>query len=120
MSTYLYPARTDGLLATYSLRSQVFLVLHSPIHHMLHHITIALAVYDIVLCLPQEVRGIWRRKWGTVTILYPIIRYGVTFVTCMQLVDGKSLNVSIPYFLVVRVEAKVLFSQRCAMTPTFI
>lgn len=36
---------------------------------------LALGVYDALLFFPQEVRCIWNRRCGTVTILYLFIRY---------------------------------------------
>ena len=40
---------------------------------------IALTVYDLFLSLSLELRGIWRRKFGTGTILYLSTRYGAIF-----------------------------------------
>ena len=37
---------------------------------------IALAVYDLILSFPAELRGIWKRQFGTGTILYLSVRYG--------------------------------------------
>ena len=32
--------------------------------------------YDVLLSLSQEIKCIWRRKTGVVTILYLFVRYG--------------------------------------------
>ena len=37
---------------------------------------IALVVYDLILSFPMELKGIWKRRFGTGTILYLSIRYG--------------------------------------------
>ncbi|KAK7695254.1 hypothetical protein QCA50_002444 [Cerrena zonata] len=59
----------------------------------------SLAVYDIGLTLPQEVRCIWQRKFGTVAMLYLTIRYGTIFITFSRVFDGFYLYPTIPGLL---------------------
>lgn len=50
------------------------------------HFSLALTVYDTLISFPQEAKCIWKRKIGTVTILYVLIRYGIILDLVMQLV----------------------------------
>ena len=42
----------------------------------------------MILALPQEVRCIWRRKFGTVTVLYTLIRYGTLINMVVNTLDA--------------------------------
>ena len=36
----------------------------------------ALGIYDAIIAFSQEYRCIWKKKYGVVTVLYLVIRYG--------------------------------------------
>lgn len=48
----------------------------------------ALVAYDALLSFPKEARCMWNRRFGAVTILYPLIRYGTIVDILLQVLDG--------------------------------
>ena len=60
---------------------------------------IALAVYDLVLSFPVELKAIWNRKFGMGALLYLSIRYGtiisMLFEVLQSLLVTEGLIVSI-------------------------
>ena len=57
---------------------------------------IALVVFDTIQSLPQEVLCVWRRKWGTVTVLYLCIRYGTVLNMSLRVYEKFNLLTTIP------------------------
>ena len=57
-----------------------------------------MVVYDAVLSLSQEIKYIWGRKAGVVTILYLFVRYGMIIDMIFQILNGiyvfKTVSVS--------------------------
>ena len=60
---------------------------------------VALAVYDVVLSFPMELKAVWKRRFGTGTFLYLSIRYGTViamlFGNFQRLLITENLIVSI-------------------------
>lgn len=62
---------------------------------------IALAIYDLFLSFSTELGAIWKRKFGTGTVLYLLIRYGTIPNFTFQVLN----NIFVPSTLLVSVEA---------------
>ena len=45
-------------------------------------------MYDFLLSFPREVESIWRRKFGVITILYLVIRYGTLVEMSLNVLEG--------------------------------
>ena len=62
------------------------------------HSSIVLVAYDALISLSQEIRCIWKRRFGTSTIIYLVGRYGTILNIMMQIVDHsiqhKNITVS--------------------------
>ncbi|KAK7684425.1 hypothetical protein QCA50_012372 [Cerrena zonata] len=58
--------------------------------------TLALVVYDTLLCLPQEFRCVWKRRLGIVTILYLLIRYGIILNMVLRIFSQLYIYTDIP------------------------
>ena len=48
----------------------------------------ALAVYDIILSFPTELRRIWKRGFGMGMVLYLSMRYGIILYVLLEALDG--------------------------------
>ena len=60
-------------------------VIRIAFRHTLHLIqNVALAIYDLVLSFPTEIRGIWKKGFGTGAVLYLSIRYGTILYVFLQ------------------------------------
>ena len=53
-------------------------------------------MYDTLLSFPQEIRCIWERKYGIVTVLYLLIRYGTICDMLIRVFDGLYVPTNIP------------------------